>query len=58
VLVWAGAAVALGLRLRGVLLAKRFAWACLGLFGCALISLGAVDESRHPVASHAEVRAR
>ncbi len=46
--VWAAYAVALGLRLRGRLLAKRFAWACLGLFIAALLSLGPVDASRHP----------
>jgi HemX protein len=47
--VWVAYALALGLRLRGSLLAKRFAWACVGLFAVALISLGAVDASRHPV---------
>lgn len=47
VAVWASYAVALGLRLRGRLLSKRFAWACLGLFGAALLSLGPVDASRN-----------
>jgi hypothetical protein len=32
----------------GRLLAKRFAWTCLALFAAALLSLQAVDESRHP----------
>lgn len=48
VVVWVISASALGLRLRGVLLAKRFAWACLILFFGALVSLVAVDMSRHP----------
>jgi hypothetical protein len=42
---------------RGRLLATRFAWACLLLFGCALLSLGPVDASRHsppPVARLSE----
>lgn len=46
--VWLAYAVALAMRLQGRLLSKRFAWTCLGLFGVALISLGAVDSSRHP----------
>lgn len=50
VAVWAAATVAFGLRASGRLLAKRFAWTCLALFAAALISLSAVDESRHPVA--------
>ena len=49
VAVWLVAAVAFGLRLSGRLLSKRFAWTCLVLFAAALLSLGAVDESRHPV---------
>jgi len=48
VAVWAGAAAALLLRAIGRLLARRFAWACLALFAAALLSLAAVDESRHP----------
>jgi ABC-type uncharacterized transport system permease subunit len=40
--------VALALRLRGRLLAKRFAWTGLALFAAALLSLGPVDASRHP----------
>lgn len=46
--IWAAYALAFGLRLRGLLLSKRFAWTCLGLFAAALISLGPVDGSRHP----------
>ncbi len=49
--VWAAYLIALALRLRGHLLAKRFAWTCFALFCGALISLGAVDSSRHPVAA-------
>lgn len=47
VAVWAAYSTALGLRLAGRLLARRFAWACLGLFAAALLSLGPVDSSRH-----------
>lgn len=50
VAIWAAYSLALVLRLRGDLLAKRFAWTCLMLFGAALISLGPVDASRHPPA--------
>lgn len=46
--VWVAYALALGLRLKGRLLAQRFAWACLALFAIALISVGPVDRSRHP----------
>jgi ABC-type uncharacterized transport system permease subunit len=47
VAVWIAYAVVLGLRLRGRLLARRFAWSCLALFGAALISIPLVDASRH-----------
>ena len=47
--VWVAYGAALGLRLRGQLLAKRFAWTCLVLFPIALLSLGFVDASRHPI---------
>ncbi len=57
VAVWAAAVVALGLRIFGRLLAKRFAWTCLALFAAALLSLGAVDHSRHPGAVPAMERA-
>jgi len=53
VAVWVTSVAALGLRLRGVLLAKRFAWSCLGLFIGALVSLVAVDRSRHPATKSA-----
>jgi HemX protein len=46
--VWLAATVAFGLRLRGQLLAKRFAWTCLVLFLAAMLSLIAVERSRHP----------
>ena len=48
VAVWAAAAVVLGLRLGRKLLAGRFAWTCLVLFAAALLSLWAVNASRHP----------
>ena len=51
-----GAALALALRVLGRLLAKRFAWTCLALFAAALLSLKAVDESRHPGAIVASER--
>lgn len=50
VLVWAAYTLALAFRLRGKLLAKRFAWTCVALFAAALISLGPVDASRHTLA--------
>ncbi len=53
--VWVAYAVALAMRIRGRLLAKRFAWTCLVLFAVALLSLPLVDASRHP-APAAEVR--
>jgi ABC-type uncharacterized transport system permease subunit len=46
-LIWAAYCIALALRLRGVLLAKRFSWAGVVLFGAALVSLWPVDASRH-----------
>jgi HemX protein len=55
--VWAAAAIAFTLRAMGRLLARRFAWTCLALFAAALISLQAVDASRHPgTAASAERR--
>lgn len=47
--VWVAYLAALILRLRGRLLTHRFAWACLGLFVVALLSLGPVTASRHPL---------
>jgi ABC-type uncharacterized transport system permease subunit len=49
-IVWVIAVAVLGLRLRGLLISKRFAWACVALFFGALVSLVAVDRSRHPAA--------
>lgn len=49
VAVWIAYVVALVFRLRGQLLAKRFAWTCVGLFIAALVSLGFVDASRHAI---------
>jgi ABC-type uncharacterized transport system permease subunit len=46
--VWVAYATALALRLKGRLLAKRFAATCLALFAAALLSLWPVDASRHP----------
>ena len=54
--VWVAYALALGLRLRGILLAKRFAWSCLALFAAALLSLEAVDRSRYPITQGTEAR--
>ena len=48
--VWLAYAVTFMLRLKGLLLAQRFAWSCVALFALALISVGPVDRSRHPVA--------
>lgn len=46
--VWLAYCLALALRVRGNLLAKRFAWTCLFLFGAAIVSIPLVDASRHP----------
>lgn len=54
--VWVAYTMAIGLRLRGALLAQRFAWSCIVLFIAALISLVFVDRSRHPVAQRTEAR--
>jgi len=51
--VWLAYAVALSLRLRGQLLAKRFAWTGLLLFAAALLSLWPVDASRSPTVAPA-----
>jgi HemX protein len=56
VAVWAAALVAFGLRVMGRLLSRRFAWTCLALFAGALLSLEAVDRSRHPEAPQASLR--
>jgi HemX protein len=52
VAIWLAYIIALVLRLRGVLLAKRFAWTCVVMFVAALLSLGLVDASRHPIATN------
>ena len=57
VAVWAVATVTLVLRLRGALIAKRFAWSCLILFLAALLSLAVVDRTRKPAPASREVRA-
>jgi HemX protein len=57
VAVWAAGVIALVLRALGRLLSKTFAWTCLALFGAALLSLEAVDESRHPGSVPASERA-
>jgi HemX protein len=51
-------AATLALRLRGTLLSRRFAWTCLVLFIAALLSLAAVDSSRHPNPAKPRVEAR
>ncbi len=48
VAVWAAYALALGLRLDGRLLGRRFAWMCLLLFPVALLSLEVVNATRLP----------
>jgi len=45
--VWLAYLIALLLRLRGILIAKRFGWTGILLFAAALISLWPVDSSRH-----------
>jgi HemX protein len=45
VLIWAGYAVALGLRLGGKLVAARFAWTGILLFAVALLSLGVISHA-------------
>jgi HemX protein len=53
IIVWLAYVAALGLRLRGVLIAQRFAWSCTALFVAALLSLETVDRQVHfaPAAS-------
>jgi len=58
VAVWLAATVALVLRLRGQLLAKRFAWTGLLLFAAALLSLWPIDSSRRPAAAPATTTLR
>ena len=51
--IWAAYGLTLTLRLRGQLLARRFAWTCVVLFAAALLSLGPIDASRHSGKPHA-----
>ena len=52
--IWVAYAVALGLRQRGILLAKRLAWVCVALFGAALLSLSTISSHKAALpASHA-----
>lgn len=48
--VWLAYCLVLILRLRSRLVSQRLAWACVALFAAALLSLGPVNASRHPVA--------
>jgi HemX protein len=48
--VWLAYLAALILRLRGRVVSQRLAWAAVALFALALLSLGPVNASRHPVA--------
>ena len=57
-LVWVAYGVVFTLRMRGRLLANRFAWSCVILFGAALLSIPLVDRSRHPVAQHTGAHVR
>jgi HemX protein len=50
--VWLAYAMGLTFRLRGTLLAKRFAWTCAALFLAALTSIPSVDASRHAQPAH------
>lgn len=47
--VWFAYTLALALRWTSVLIAKRLAWVCVGLFAAALLSLGPVNSSRNPL---------
>ena len=53
VAVWAAYALALMLRWRSVLIAKRLAWVCISLFVAAMVSLGPVNSSRNPLPAKA-----
>jgi ABC-type uncharacterized transport system permease subunit len=46
VVVWSAYCLALVLRLRGILITKRLAWACTALFVVALLSLGLIGAIR------------
>lgn len=47
--VWFAYTLAMALRWTSVLIAKRLAWVCVGLFAAALLSLGPVNSSRNPL---------
>jgi ABC-type uncharacterized transport system permease subunit len=47
--VWLAYCLVMFLRLRSRLVSQRLAWTCLALFAAALLSLGPVNASRHPV---------
>ncbi|HEY0968813.1 MAG TPA: cytochrome c biogenesis protein CcsA [Opitutaceae bacterium] len=47
IVVWLAYGAALGLRMSGRLIAQRLAWACIILYGVALLSLWPVNSSRH-----------
>lgn len=55
VAVWIISVVALGLRLKGRLLAQRFSWVGVFLFAAAMLSLWPVDASRHALPPPAHV---
>ncbi len=57
-LVWAAYLAVFTLRIRGRLLATRFAWACVILFVAALASIPLVDRSRPGPVARPEVTAR
>lgn len=57
-LVWVAYGVVFTLRMRGRLLAKRFAWSCVILFAAALLSIPLVDRSRHPASQGTEARSQ
>ncbi|HVU16213.1 MAG TPA: cytochrome c biogenesis protein CcsA [Candidatus Didemnitutus sp.] len=54
--VWLVYLVTLVLRLQRRLVSVRFAWVCLVLFVLALVSLGPVNDSRHPAGTPAATR--
>ncbi len=47
IVVWLAYGAVLGLRMSGRLIAQRLAWACIILYGVALLSLWPVNSSRH-----------
>lgn len=55
-IIWLAYALALILRWRSRLVARRFAWTCIALFAAALLSLGPVNSSRNATATSKEVQ--